>query len=62
MNKNEAIKILMAVACCSMTELHCCDCPMYDKNKVKCCNWSNEEVVEAVLMLDEMLYNEITDN
>lgn len=52
MKKDEAIKVLMAVACCSTVELHCYDCPMWDKNEANCNAWTNDDVVKAINTLN----------
>ena len=51
MDKNEAEKILIAVACCSTPGLHCdTDCPRYVDGV--CNDWTDEEAVEAVRTLN----------
>lgn len=53
MGRDFAIEILKAHACCSVTELHCdCDCPLWDKEKGCCRAWTDEEVREAVHLLN----------
>ena len=52
MNKENAKNILMAVACCSLSELSCGDCPLYEEDG-RCRPWTNEEVVEAVRFLKD---------
>lgn len=56
MDIDKAIKILMAVACCSTVELHCYDCPLWDKNKEKCNAWNNDDVIKAVSMLNKVYF------
>lgn len=51
MNKDLAIKLLMAVACCSVTELKCYDCPLLEKDG-RCRPWRDKEVEEAVRTLN----------
>ncbi len=51
MNRDEAVDILMAYACCHVKELICADCPMWVKNKEKCDAWTDDDVVEAVRYL-----------
>ena len=58
MDREQAINILKALACCSVTELHCYECPLWDTKKHKCRSWTNEEVCEAV----HTLYGERKDN
>lgn len=55
MDGNKAIKILMAVACCYTRELHCCDCPLWNKNKEECNAWTNDDVVNAVSILNNKI-------
>lgn len=53
MGRDFAIEILKALACCTVTELHCdCDCPLWDKKKGCCRAWTDEEVREAVHLLN----------
>lgn len=52
MNKKTAQNILMAVACCSITELRCIDCPRYGEDGM-CGSWTKAEVVEAVRTLKD---------
>jgi hypothetical protein len=53
MDREFAIEILIALACCSVTELHCIDeCPLYDREKYKCRPWTDDEVREAVRVLN----------
>lgn len=47
-----AINILIALACCSIPELTCSECPC------KCDAWSDAEVIEAVKILKERNSNE----
>lgn len=61
MNKQEAVEVLMALACCSLTGLTCEDCPRAvsteDEDVIfgedTCRSWSDDEVVEAVHVLRE---------
>ena len=61
MNKQEAIEVLMALACCSLAGLTCEDCPravsVEDEDVIfgedTCHSWSDDEVVEAVRVLRE---------
>lgn len=57
MTRDEAIEILMAVACCSITELSCYDCPMWN-SKVQCNGWKNDEVVRAIDVLNDDIVEE----
>lgn len=51
MDKDLAIKLLMAVACCSVTELKCYDCPLLEKDG-RCRPWRDKEIEEAVRLLN----------
>ena len=52
MDRNFAIEILIALACCSVTNLHCIDnCPLYDVDRHACRPWTDDEVREAVYAL-----------
>ena len=53
MDRAFAVEILKAVACCSVTELYCTDCPLYEREEKKCRPWQDEEVVEAVRVLNK---------
>lgn len=58
MTTKEAIKVLMALACCSIGELHCGeDCPKCISAGV-CEGWEGDEVIEAVKVLREMFNND----
>lgn len=50
-DKKLAIDILKAMACCSVRELTCCDCPLWDDETHRCRPWTDEEVTEAVHVL-----------
>jgi hypothetical protein len=52
MDREQAIDILKAIACCSLPELHCYECPLWDCKKHKCRPWTNDEVREAVRVLN----------
>jgi hypothetical protein len=52
MDRELAIEILKAVACCSLPELHCYECPLWDTKKHKCRPWTDDEVREAVHTLN----------
>lgn len=53
MDRELAIEILIALACCSVTKLHCIgDCPLYDIDKNICRPWTDDEVREAVRVLN----------
>lgn len=53
MDREFAVEILIALACCSVTELHCLeDCPLYDREKCNCRPWTDDEVREAVYVLN----------
>lgn len=50
MDKKKAIDIIMAVACCTVQELRCSDCPLlYEESK--CRAWTSREAADAVLTL-----------
>lgn len=61
MTKEEALNVLIAVACCSSAELTCKDCPRYKDNgddeiaalpsDDTCAGWDGHEVAEAVKIL-----------
>ena len=53
MDKDFAIDILMAIACCSLRELSCFECPLWDDETHLCRPWQDEEVVEAVRLLNK---------
>ncbi len=63
MNKQEAIDVLIALACCTMAGLSCEECPHYvpdaeeDEDVLtsenNCHAWSDDEVVAAVHTLRE---------
>ena len=52
MDRDLAIDILKAVACCSISELHCYECSLWDDEKHSCRPWTDEEVTEAVRVLN----------
>ena len=52
MDRTLAQDILIAIACCSVIELRCYDCPLYGEDG-RCRSWSNEEVVDAVRTLQK---------
>lgn len=52
MNKEEAIKILIAVAVCTYPILSCDFCPYYTGEKEECEYPSNEQVEQAVKVLE----------
>ena len=52
MEKYEAISILKALACCSISELHCYECPMWDEVG-ECKSWTDADVVTAIRTLNE---------
>lgn len=52
MDKKLAVDLLMAVACCSVSGLSCYECPLYNEQDGRCRPWRDEEVVEAVRMLN----------
>lgn len=51
MDRDLAVEMLIALACCSLSELHCDECPLWDERKGKCRPWTTEEVTEAVYVL-----------
>ena len=52
MDRELAIDILKAVACCALPELHCYECPLWDTKKHKCRPWTDDEVRDALHTLD----------
>ena len=52
MDRETAIDILKAVACCSVRELHCYECPFWDDKKNDCRAWTDEEARDAVRTLN----------
>ena len=52
MDRELAINILKALACCSLPELHCYECPLWDTKKHKCRPWTDDEVRDALRTLD----------
>lgn len=53
MDREQAIEILIALGCCTEPELLCNECPLWDDKKLKCRPWMDEEVVEAVRLLNK---------
>ena len=56
MDEKRAVELLLAYVYCSIPELLCEDCPMYDPEWketafIGCRMWQHEEVVEAVRFL-----------
>ena len=63
MTKQEALNVLIAVACCSSSELYCEECPKnkYTGDEISpslsdeiCTGWNDHEVAEAVKVLREV--------
>lgn len=52
MDKDFAINILMAIACCSVRELSCYECPLWSDGTRRCRPWTDDEAVEAVRLLN----------
>lgn len=57
MEKDYAVEILKALACCSVRRLSCSECPMweeFDDGKLggKCYGWTDEDVFKAVRTLN----------
>ena len=57
MDRNFAIEILKAMACCSITGLRCDECPFYVEDPelergAECRSWTDAEVIEAVRVLN----------
>lgn len=52
MNERLAIEILVALACCTVTELYCTECPLF-REEGGCRSWRNEEVSEAVRFINK---------
>ena len=59
MREKAAARALIALACCSVSGLQCDQCPYYDPHEadnLECCRpWTNEEVTEAVSVLNKWL-------
>lgn len=61
MDRDFAIEILKAVACCSIPGVHCDECPFYVeelKRGGECRAWTDADVVEAVRVLNGERGNE----
>ena len=52
MNKEEALKLLLAHAYCCITGLKCSDCPMCI-GVGRCKGWENDDIYKAVSILRE---------
>ena len=52
MNRELAIDILKALACCTIHQLSCHECPLYDMETGICRPWTDEEVIDAVRTLN----------
>ena len=52
MDRDFAIAILKAVACCSTASLFCYECPLFEKETHICRPWTDSEVTEAVHTLN----------
>ena len=52
MDKDLATNILIAVACCTVAELRCYDCPLWDNDTRRCRPWTDDEVRDAVHTLN----------
>ena len=67
MTKQEALNILIAVACCSTPELTCEDCPRYTDNgddeiaafpsDGTCDGWNEHELADAVKVMREVRFD-----
>jgi hypothetical protein len=56
MNKKEALDILLAVACCSLADVNCKDCPRLGvdataNDELQCSPWMDTEAEQAVKTL-----------
>ena len=47
MTKEQAINYLIALACCTLKDLPCDECPLVDTE----CKWNDAVIVEAVRVL-----------
>lgn len=56
MDKEKALKVLLAYACCYMDKLSCADCPFDPQNGAKdgkdCDQFKRDMVIEAVNVLN----------
>ena len=67
MTKQEALNVLIAVACCSTPELTCEDCPRYKDNgddeiaafpsDDTCDGWNEHELADAVKVMKEVRFD-----
>lgn len=62
MTQQEALNVLIAVACCSTPELTCKDCPMrqgVSENEHDTCFdcWNQHEVADAVKVMREVRFD-----
>ena len=50
--RSKAVEDLIALACCSIPELRCCDCPRVDEESgTKCSPWNEYDIISAVKTL-----------
>ena len=52
MDRGLAIDILKALTCCTIHQLSCHECPLYDMETGICRPWTDEEVIDAVRTLN----------
>lgn len=57
MNKDKAIKDLIALACCTVGDLSCLECPRYEEYEDeefggKCLGWTDNDMIKAVKVLN----------
>ena len=50
--RSKAVEDLIALACCSIPGLRCCDCPRVDEESgTKCSPWDDYDIITAVKTL-----------
>lgn len=50
--RSKSVEDLIALACCSIPELKCCDCPRVDEESgTKCSPWDDYDIISAVKTL-----------
>lgn len=51
MTTKEAQDMLIALAHCTIPKLLCADCPLHKEDLVELCEWTDEQIIEAVKVL-----------
>ena len=46
--EKRATDVLIALACCSFSELSCRQCPLYNDDFNECMSWDKWDIIEAV--------------